>query len=230
MGALIWVVIVLVWGCVLIPMWLRRHDHTTGARSTSSEKLSSAMRVLSRREPGSRPRRWTVATRAGREARTASTAPTTATTTMTATSGTARVARADRPAASPAVRRRRRFAGLLVLAFLTLIGAITRGGIFLTAFLIVDVVLAGYVVHLRMSARRERELRRAQMQRERRARVATAAYETALAEAELADVEAEQQRLAPSERRQVRVVDLMARAERERTEDEALTSRRAVGH
>ena len=74
MGAVIWVVIVLVWGCVLIPMWLRRHDHTTGARSTSSEKLSSAMRVLSRRESGSRPRRWTVATRAERAVRTASTA------------------------------------------------------------------------------------------------------------------------------------------------------------
>jgi CRISPR/Cas system-associated endoribonuclease Cas2 len=119
---------------------------------------------------------------------------------------------------------------LLVLAFLTLIGALVGGGIFLTAFLLVDVVLAGYVVHLRVAARRERELRRAQMQRERRARVAAAAYETALAEAELADVEAEQQRLAPSERRQVRVVDLMARAERERAEEEALTSRRAVGH
>jgi CRISPR/Cas system-associated endoribonuclease Cas2 len=220
MGAVIWVVIVLVWGCVLIPMWLRRHDHTTGARSTSSEKLSSAMRVLSRREPGSRPRRWTVATRAERVVRTAS----------TAASRTARTARAERTAASPAVRRRRRLVGLLALALITLIAAVFGGGIFLTAFLIVDVVLAGYVVHLRLAARRERELRRAQMQRERRARVAAAAYETALAEAELADVEAEQQRLAPSERRQVRVVDLMARAERERAEEEALTSRRAVGH
>jgi CRISPR/Cas system-associated endoribonuclease Cas2 len=220
MGAVIWVVIVLVWGCVLIPMWLRRHDHTTGARSTSSEKLSSAMRVLSRREPGSRPRRWTVATRAERVVRTAS----------TAASRTARTARAERTAASPAVRRRRRLVGLLALALITLIAAVFAGGIFLTAFLIVDVVLAGYVVHLRLAARRERELRRAQMQRERRARVAAAAYETALAEAELADVEAEQQRLAPSERRQVRVVDLMARAERERAEEEALTSRRAVGH
>lgn len=220
MGALIWVVIVLVWGCVLIPMWLRRHDHTTGERSPSSEKLSSAMRVLSRREPGSRPRRWTVATRAERAVRTAS----------TAASRTARTARAGRTAASPALRRRRRLVGLLALALVTLIAAVVAGGIFLTAFLIVDVVLAGYVVHLRLAARRERELRRAQMQRERRARVAAAAYETALAEAELADVEAEQQRLAPSERRQVRVVDLMARAERERAEEEALTSRRAVGH
>jgi hypothetical protein len=223
MGAVIWVVIVLVWGCVLIPMWLRRHDHTTGARSTSSEKLSSAMRVLSRRESGSRPRRWTVATRAERAVRTASTA-------ASRTARTARAERAERTPASPAVRRRRRLAGLLALALITLIAAVFAGGMFLTAFLIVDVILAGYVVHLRLAARRERELRRSQMQRERRARVAAEAYETALAEAELADVEAEQQRLAPSERRQVRVVDLMARAERERAEEEALTSRRAVGH
>lgn len=223
MGAVIWVVIVLVWGCVLIPMWLRRHDHTSGARSTSSEKLSSAMRVLSRREPGSRPRRWTVATRAERAVRTASTA-------ASRTARTAKAGRAERIPASPAVRRRRRLAGLLALALITLIAAVFAGGMFLTAFLVVDVVLAGYVVHLRLAARRERELRRSQMQRERRARVAAEAYETALAEAELADVEAEQQRLAPSERRQVRVVDLMARAERERAEEEALTSRRAVGH
>jgi hypothetical protein len=119
---------------------------------------------------------------------------------------------------------------LLALAFVTLIAAVVAGGIFLTLQLLVDVVLVGYVVHLRLAARRERELRRAQMQRERRARVAAAAYETALAEADLADVAAEQQRLAPSERRQVRVVDLMARADRERAEEEALTSRRAVGH
>jgi hypothetical protein len=223
MGAVIWVVIVLVWVCVLIPMWLRRHDHTTGARSTSSEKLSSAMRVLSRRQPGGPSRRWTVVNRAERAVRTASTA-------ATRTARTARTARADRPAASPAVRRRRRLAGLLMLALITLVAAVVAGGIFLTVHLAVDVALAGYVVHLRVAARRERELRRAQMQRERRARVAAAAYETALAEAELADVAAEQQRLAPSERREVRVVDLMARAERERAEEEALTSRRAVGH
>jgi CRISPR/Cas system-associated endoribonuclease Cas2 len=119
---------------------------------------------------------------------------------------------------------------LLALALITLIAGVAAGGIFWTLFLLVAVGLAGYVVHLRLATRREREQRRAQMQRERRARVAAAAYETALAEADLADVAAEQQRLAPSERRQVRVVDLMARADRERAEDEALTSRRAVGH
>lgn len=223
MGAVIWVVIVLVWGCVLIPMWLRRHDTATGARSTSSEKLSSAIRVLSRRQPGTKSRRWTVADRAERAVRTASSA-------ASRTARSARTARADRPAVSPAVRRRRRLVGLLALALITLVAAVAAGGIFWTLFLLVDVVLAGYVVHLRVAARREREQRRAQMQRERRARVAAAAYETALAEADLADVAAEQQRLAPSERRQVRVVDLMARAERERAEEEALTSRRAVGH
>lgn len=226
MGAVIWVVIVLVWGCVLIPMWLRRHDTTTGVRSTSSEKLSSAMRVLSRHQPGSKSRRWTVADRAERAVRTASSA-------ATRTARTARTAatdRGERPAASPAVRRRRRLVGLLALALIALVAAVAAGGIFWTLFLLVDVALAGYVVHLRLATRREREQRRAQLQRERRARVAAAAYETALAEADLADVAAEQQRLAPSERRQVRVVDLMARAERERAEEDALTSRRAVGH
>ena len=47
MSALIWLAIVGVWGFVLIPMWLRRHDGALEQRS--AEKFSTAMRVLSRR-------------------------------------------------------------------------------------------------------------------------------------------------------------------------------------
>ncbi|SNQ49919.1 conserved hypothetical protein [Frankia canadensis] len=49
MSALIWVAIVAVWGFVLIPMWLRRHDTLSEQRST--ERFTVAMRVLSRRPP-----------------------------------------------------------------------------------------------------------------------------------------------------------------------------------
>ena len=255
MGAVIWVVIVLVWGCVLIPMWLRRHD-ATGIRSASSEKLSSAIRVLSHRQPGTRSRRWTVPQRAERAERGDRTArPVAASARSTAaglsaalrirrparltrpsrparTSHVTRTSRADRrgsASASPAVARRRRLAGLLALVLVTIVAAVLRGGVFVT------LQPAGRRGAARLrrapaaAARREREQRRAHLQRERRARMAAKAYETALAEADLADVHAEQQRLSPAERRQVRVVDLVARAERERTEDEALSGRRAVG-
>ncbi|MCK9893099.1 gephyrin-like molybdotransferase receptor GlpR [Frankia sp. AgB32] len=47
MSALIWVAIVAVWGFVLIPMWLRRHDTSSEQRAT--ERFTVAMRVLSRR-------------------------------------------------------------------------------------------------------------------------------------------------------------------------------------
>jgi hypothetical protein len=47
MSALIWLAIVGVWGFVLIPMWLRHHD---GAfEQQSSDRFSTAMRVLARR-------------------------------------------------------------------------------------------------------------------------------------------------------------------------------------
>jgi hypothetical protein len=52
-SALIWLAIVGVWGFVLIPMWLRRHDGAFEQRS--ADRLSTAMRVLSRRGAGSRP-------------------------------------------------------------------------------------------------------------------------------------------------------------------------------
>uniref|UniRef100_UPI0034D42224 gephyrin-like molybdotransferase receptor GlpR n=1 Tax=Frankia tisae TaxID=2950104 RepID=UPI0034D42224 len=50
MSALIWAAIVAVWGFVLIPMWLRRHDTASEQRST--ERFTGAMRVLSRRPSG----------------------------------------------------------------------------------------------------------------------------------------------------------------------------------
>jgi len=52
-SALIWLAIVGVWGFVLIPMWLRRHDGALEQRS--AEKFSTAMRVLSRRGGRAQP-------------------------------------------------------------------------------------------------------------------------------------------------------------------------------
>ncbi|MBL7618363.1 gephyrin-like molybdotransferase receptor GlpR [Frankia sp. AgB1.8] len=57
MSALIWLAIVGVWGFVLIPMWLRRHDGALEQRS--ADRFSTAMRVLSRRGGRAQPEQQT---------------------------------------------------------------------------------------------------------------------------------------------------------------------------
>src|SRR3954469_9393470 len=46
-SAVIYAAIVVMWGVVLVPMWLRRHDAATESRSV--DRFSTAMRTLSRR-------------------------------------------------------------------------------------------------------------------------------------------------------------------------------------
>lgn len=243
MGAVIWVVIVLVWGCVLIPMWLRRHDAST-ERSASAERFGSAVRVLTRRTgdgTGS----------AGRTLRRAPAAVTAAASSVRASAGNLAAStgpkvrgrmgalgaagsggkRPGRRPASVAVTRRRWLAGFVALAVLTLLPAIFAGGTWITLNLVADLLLVGYLATLRVLVRRERQARRNAVlhaQRERRARLAAEAYEAALAEADLADAVAAQTRLPAGERRPVRVVDLVNRPEAGGPE-EALSGRHAVG-
>jgi hypothetical protein len=57
-SSLIYVAIVVMWACLLIPMWLRRHDQETEVRSV--DRFSQAMRILSRRTPPSADSRYLV--------------------------------------------------------------------------------------------------------------------------------------------------------------------------
>jgi hypothetical protein len=237
MGAVIWVVIVLVWGCVLIPMWLRRHDAST-ERSASAERFGSAVRVLTRRtgEGGSRTlRRAPAAVTAAASSVRASAGNLAASTGpkvrgRMGSLGSGGKGPARKPA-SVAVTRRRWLAGFFVLAVVTLLPAIFAGGKWITVNLIADLLLVGYLATLRLMVRRERQARRnavVHAQRERRARLAAEAYEAALAEADLADAQAAQTRLPAAERRPVRVVDLVNRPE-QGEQEAALSGRQAVG-
>src|SRR3954451_6556595 len=57
-SAVIYAAIVVMWGVVLVPMWLRRHDAATESRS--AERFSTAMRTLSRRTHATPGRRYVV--------------------------------------------------------------------------------------------------------------------------------------------------------------------------
>lgn len=146
-SAVILAVIVIMWAVVLVPMWLRRHDAATESRSV--DRFSTAMRVLSRRQPGMPDRRYVVMPK--REQR--------ASVHVSGASASRRpAARPDAPVRphgrpSIAVRRRRALLGLAGLTFLTFLLAV--GGVMGWVLqLVVDLVLVAFVVHLRTQAKR----------------------------------------------------------------------------
>lgn len=150
MSAVILAVIVIMWAVVLVPMWLRRHE--AAAESRSADRFSSAMRVLSRRQPSAPDRRYVVMPKRDRGAsvhvsgaaasrRPASTRP--------------GPSAPPRPKVRPtaAARRRRTLLGLAAFAFLTFLLAVT-GVVGWVLQLVVDLVLVAFVVHLRTQAKR----------------------------------------------------------------------------
>ncbi len=163
MTALIGLAIVAIWLIVLVPMWLNRHDADDANRSMDS--FSTAMRVLSRRAPASGDRRYVVMPRRDSWGVTVDNNPDAKT--------TARDLR--RPPRMPAGRakllaRRRRmtsgiFALFVVLALTSLLGVTSwwyEVAVLLAA--------AGYLIHLRNEALRDRELRRRRLARAAHAR------------------------------------------------------------
>src|SRR3954469_11750239 len=151
-SAVIYAAIVVMWGVVLVPMWLRRHDAATESRS--AERFSTAMRTLSRRTHATPGRRYVVMPR--RQAGSVSIHVSGAAAATTSTPR--RDGRAARPAVSAArasmVRRRRRTTFVL-LGLATLTAVLAGAGICpWLAQLAVDLVLVAFVVHLRTQARR----------------------------------------------------------------------------
>lgn len=161
-SGLIYAAIALLWAAVLIPMWLKSHDSSTGERS--AERFGQAMRVLSRRagsddvpdaadeaalEPRrSSPRRASRPKSAAAEARPRRqvTAP------------------RRRPARASIARRRARTLFVLIgvtglIAVLAVVGLLP-----MWALLPVVVLLVAFVVHLRTQAMRSQAVRRPQRQ------------------------------------------------------------------
>lgn len=155
MSGLIVVGIVAIWILVLVPMWLNRHDADNPSRSVDS--FSTAMRVLSRRTPAHGDRRYVVMPRRDSWGITVDNYP------QATTARRAPFLHRPVPAGAGRARlvaRRRRVATVVftLAAVLALSAALDFTSWWLE--LAVDLLLAGYVVHLRNEALRDRELRR----------------------------------------------------------------------
>ena len=145
LSGLIIAVLVVVWAVVLVPMWLRRHDTVTESRSV--DRFSTAMRVLSRRPPyGGGTRAVVMPGRPpGAQAPQVSTpqAPR-----RPATGATARRTPGD---ARALLRDRRKRVLLILLAVTGLTFLLSLAGLIGWGLLALPVLLlAGYVLHLRM--------------------------------------------------------------------------------
>ncbi len=195
MSALIWLAIVTVWGFVLIPMWLRRHDSTVEQRSM--ERFTTARRVISKRNTppvvdASAPSQ-AVDGSEQEEPDSASSGEQTQPETGTAEPGAPEAAvhpgtaaghdgpgRATATPPAEAARRvdaerrslmrlrKRRLFLLLGALPVTVVLAIVLGGTWVLAQLLVDAGLFIYCLHLRRAARADRRLRVSRATRDRR--------------------------------------------------------------
>jgi hypothetical protein len=143
------IVLVVMWLVVLVPMFVRRHDVSTEARSM--ERFTSTVRVLSRR-----------AHAAARSATLSRPATGAATEAGGVSSAAAARIRADGRRRMLA-RRRRTLGGLTGLLALGLLGAVTLSGALWSVTAVAAVLLGGYLGWLRQQVRRahERAIRRA---------------------------------------------------------------------
>jgi hypothetical protein len=145
------------WLAVLVPMALRRHD---ASNLGTVDKFHDAMRVLSRRD--GRQERAAARVEADVEP-----APAGRLAGARARLADRRADRTDRRPLTPAARRRRLLLGLLAVSFATLLGGL-RGPLWLLApHAVADLLLGGFLVHLRRTAiaRAEREWRSSMQQR-----------------------------------------------------------------
>jgi hypothetical protein len=135
------IVLVVMWLVVLVPMFVRRHDER--AENRSMDRFASAMRVLSRRDPGT-------GGVAGRR-RYATTPP------SSYADGASPVRTAAR--ARMLRRRRRTLTALVVAAVVSVPLATVLSGALWALTGLAGVLLVGYVAWLRQQVRRE-EIRR----------------------------------------------------------------------
>jgi hypothetical protein len=165
MSGVIVIGIVMIWILVLVPMWLNRHDADNASRSMDT--FSTAMRVLSRRTPARRDRRFVVMPRRDSWGLTVDNQPDVTGRRLPTFLRQRRVA--PTTGRARVLARRRRIA--LLFAALT-IGCAASAVVAGTSWwleLAADLGLAGYVVHLRNEAIRTAEMRRRRLARAARA-------------------------------------------------------------
>lgn len=189
MSALILLVIVVAWALVVVPMLLNRHD---AYEPRSAERLASAMRVLSRRESDTDEQDEPDASGDAVRDRLGQTRPVIQEDPEVEVEASRRLetrdggdlvkdtrTRSNRSATSSAApqlaRRRRVLIGLSVLAAAQLTCALVVGPGFWVGQAIADLLLVGYVVHLRRETqrargRRARELARTRQRQQEEAR------------------------------------------------------------
>ncbi|HUW17384.1 MAG TPA: hypothetical protein VMW94_09930 [Actinomycetes bacterium] len=180
-SGLVYAAIVVMWGAVLIPMWLRRHDASSEDRS--AERFGQAMRVLSRRGSTDNRREIVVPRRREAPARPAPAVPSRTGRQIVSRPVTTperpAVPAGDpaapapnprpRPARSPRAEARAQLARRRARS-LAVIGVVTALVALLAALSVVPVwapvlpglLLVSFVVHLRLQAKRAAERRRPQ--------------------------------------------------------------------
>jgi hypothetical protein len=157
--------IVAIWILVLVPMWLNRHELDDASRSVDS--FSAAMRVLSRRGPGAGSRRYVVMPRREDWGLTVDNHPDAQLTRHSSAPG-------YRPDRQARLIRRRRRTTLALLGVTTALAVAALIGLTSWWFaLVLLLVTAGYLVHLRGAAIRARQRRDRRVARTVRARGAT---------------------------------------------------------
>ena len=164
-SGVILVIIVLLWGSLLVPALIRKHDSVTEVRSV--DRFSYALRILSRRTPYLPGRRDVVVPRKSARDRRPVTSPAPGFVAVGSEAFTA-AARASAARAALAHKRRRSLLGLVLAIALCAVMAYSSGGRWFLALGISAVIFVMYVTHLRTEAQQlaQIERRRAQARRQ----------------------------------------------------------------
>jgi hypothetical protein len=169
LSGVIVVVIVALWGSLLIPALVRRHDSVPEVRSV--DRFAYALRILSRRTPYVPGRREVLVPAKSKAARSPVVSP--APGFVAETAGSAlrpQAARAEARRAALAAKRKRTLLALSAAFVLCLGLAVWSGGRWWLTFGISTVLLGMYVTHLRTEAEQLATIERRRAQARRRAR------------------------------------------------------------
>jgi hypothetical protein len=147
-SGIIYAALILLWAAYFIPRWLKRHEELSESRSV--EKFDTAMKILSRKEPTPDQRRVVMPRRPDAPTRTL---PARSPVPAQRTSG--RVRRR----ATPAMRRRRILAGLVLTTLVTTVLAPFTPLPWWVPLATAGLVVAD-LVHLRLQVRSSREVSR----------------------------------------------------------------------
>src|SRR4051794_39354074 len=170
LSGVIVVVIVALWGSLLIPALVRRHDSVPEVRSV--DRFSYALRILSRRTPYVPGRREVLVPARSKEARSpvVSPAPGFRANVPAAQATRPQLARAEARRAALAAKRRRTLLALSAAFVLCLGLAVWSGSRWWLTLGISTVLLVMYVTHLRTEAQQLAAIERRRAQARRRAR------------------------------------------------------------